>query len=281
MKNIRTIIGALLLAAVCISCIVWNRSDKREIEPPPQSATKAVASPIPREKPAMEPAGTSRIEPASVADTPPAKTLNELMRDPEGQRFGIRKGLKNYAKPIKAMKLSPEKEKQLWDLLLKRAEAGYIAQEVHQQRMLEHKPSDSTEVLALARGEVDAEIREAFGEDLSKTIASMVDAGLAFAMLSAYDAAFEQIGEPITPDQSLPVALIFKECYGKPKGPDQIPTIALIDPATGLIPSDSIIIGKLAEALSARQLEAFRKERAHRNIAYANKYRNEQPPLNP
>ena len=203
------------------------------------------------------------------------------MRNPEWQRSLIRKGQQRYAKPIQAMKLSPEKEKLLYDLLFRRSEAGFIAQEVHQQRMLEHKPSDSTEVLALARGEVDAEIREAFGEELSKTIATMVAAGRAFDMLSAYDAAFEQIGEAVTPEQSLPVALIFKECYDKPKGPDQIPTKALIDPVTGLIPSDSIIIGKLAEVLSARQLEAFRKERANRNITYANKYRNEQPSLNP
>ena len=190
----------------------------------------------------------------------------------EEKRYSSEHGAKwKYSKAVAAMKLSALDEKKLWDLLTKYGESGWIAREVYDQQKSAHQAGDFAQMHAIAQSEVEAEIDTAFDESRSKHIRLMLSASPGFTMERNYEQAFARVGESITPEQALPLALVFTEFYPSLTSREMIPMLKQMNPITGLMPIDEIAFKRLAEVLSARQLDVFKSEKVRRNLTILNR----------
>lgn len=130
---------------------------------------------------------------------------------------------------------------------------NHIAHEVVSER--EHKPGDLRDVIAAAQAEVDRDIKANFEANTAKRIQLMLMASQYLARVNqSIDRAMAEAGEPLTPEQVLPLAVILMETYGSPNNPHTRPTLENIDPATSLTVADGLVFQRASRLLAPHQL---------------------------
>jgi hypothetical protein len=146
-------------------------------------------------------------------------------------------------------------------------EAAYLAHEVVTQQP-DHQPADLQKMILSAQGDVDHEIEQAFDPGTAKKVKLMVMASEYLNRVNqSISRAMVEAGEPLAPEQVLPLAVILLETYGTGDNPEARVTAEKLDPQTGLMPIDEIAVQRAAALLSERQLTALRRLVAEQNRA--------------
>jgi hypothetical protein len=203
----------------------------------------------------------SAVDNAVTRSQPKQPVFNQdpFKVSPDERLVSINRGIElMFGKTIRALKLTPVEEAKLRSLLVGRAEAAYIAHEVVSER--DHKPGDLRDVIAAAQAEVDRDIKEGFEATTAKKIQLMLMASQYLARVNqSIDRAMTEAGEPLTPEQVLPLAVILMETYGSPNNPHTKPTLANVDPATSLTVADELVLHRASTLLSERQIDALQQ----------------------
>ena len=261
------IISVLLFATIFLGFIIRNKGEPRKDPVPDFGLPQGGAQRQETNAPPIS--STPTNQPVPIKSAQPIFQVDPFKRTPEEQLVSIKYGVRfNFRKAIKALKLTPEDESKLWDLLIKHSEAAYIAHDVSVERDLAHTPGNLDEIIAIAQSEVKVEIVKTFGEDVSKQVLLMLGAGRYMSVAMGFDVALTQAGDPLNPEQVLPMALIFKETYDSVKASKQLPTLDQINPATGLVPLNETVVSRLAGVLSKHQLETIKDSMAERNLRF-------------
>ncbi len=163
-----------------------------------------------------------------------------------------------YAKTIRALKLSSADEIKLRELLTHRAEAAYVAHDAVSST--EHKPGDLGGAISSLQAEVDEDIQRSFDVDTAKKVQLMIMASDYLNRVNqSISRALTEAGEPLSPEQVLPLAVVLMQTYGSLNNPVSKPTVASVDPATFLTPMDELALARTAALLSPRQITALKQ----------------------
>lgn len=163
-----------------------------------------------------------------------------------------------YAKTIHALKLSAADEKKLRELLTDRAEVAYDAHDAVSS--VDYKPGDLRGTISTLQAEIDQDILNSFEADTAKKILLMLMASDYLNRVNqSISRALTEAGEPLTPEQVLPLAVVLMETYGSLNNPVSKPTVASVDPTTYLTPVDELALARTAALLSQRQITALKQ----------------------
>lgn len=269
MKNKKTLIGLVLLATISTSFYVWKQirsSQKAEQfvgftneKNTPAEPDLILKSTISEDEQSGSTAKNAKaILPVEELLKPVVFRSDPFKNTPAERLVSIKNAIElKYSKTIKAMKLTPEVEQQLRNLLILRYEVAYMAHEIvvdGQQR----KPHDLADAIDAAQADVDIDIQKIFPAEIAKQVKQMIMAGdYLLEVNTKYDRAMTALGESITPEQTLPLASALLEAYGI-DNPNAVPHNETINPKTGLTPLDEIVLRRAASILSPRQKEILR-----------------------
>jgi hypothetical protein len=279
MKQRKLLFAAIVTALVVLSYLALGRPALKEADHPitktPDSAAMGERpkpnDAIPKVSPAVtEPSSTSADdEPAANHLAPVVFHQDPFKSTPTERLVSIKNGISvNYAKVIEAMGLTPDERKKLMNLLILRAEAAYVAHTIVENSNTA-RPGDLKIAIEAAQADVDAEILRSFGKERSAQISAMIAATPFLTQVGmTYEPALYKAGDPMSPDQALPLAEVLMETYGVADFSMKLPSTEGIDPKTGLLPIDEIAISRAAKVLRPEQLEVFRKLTVERNLNY-------------
>ena len=220
-----------------------------------------------------------RKPPAVVQDPPPAETaagtippkLTEPRQlDLQHRKRALGAVVSNYYPAIKGLKLSPEKEQKLVQLLVERYVASRVARDTVDE-MGSRDPADYPRATDYAHEQVDLEIDRVLGEEVGKQVHAMICAVSYIRTINQqYSPALSNAGMPIADGQVLPLALVMYESYGSENNPKAEPTLHNVDNG-GLTELDRLALERADSLLSPAQLDTLRIAIGSANLSYIKK----------
>ena len=219
---------------------------------------------------------TERNQPASSQNADRPKMLSESValsgadadkRAKEVELREIRRGREYiFGKAILALKLSPSDAEKLMEFLVERSEAIRIAQEVYADAKT-NNPAAFQPTVQVAVSDVDAEIRQAFGDEMADKIAAMIESSSNLLKIQMeVDPALVKEGlSATTPEQTLGLANMMRDIYG-PANENIHPQDGNIDAVTHLTSFDLTVIQRTANILEPEQVPILRQTLAARNL---------------
>ena len=276
MKNQKALIGLVLLATISVSFYAWKQisnsqnaeqvvsftNEKNSSTEPNLISNSAISE---KEQSGSSAKSAKAILPVEERLAPVVFRSDPFKNTPAERLVSINNAIElKYSRTMKAMKLTPEEEQKLRSLLILRYEVAYMAHEIVVDGR-QRKPNDLADAINAAQADVDIDIQKMFTAEIAKQVKQMIMAGdYLLEVNTKYDRAMTTAGESITPEQTLPLALALLEAYGI-NNPNAVPRNGTINPNTGLIPLDEIVLRRAASILSPRQMETLRNVIETRN----------------
>lgn len=267
--NKATVLGPILCAALVVAFWAGRKSSDHAVQIGENESRQAVNALVlnSASRPASgNPAQTQEkpaIQPENPA-LPQERVAHDWSQDRQG-KFTRQNVLNTFGKAIAGLKLTPEDERKLVDLLVERGGVVNVVRGVLDELGL-GITGYMGKLVANARADIEGEMADYFGPERFAKIQAMLAVDPYLRQIGQnYDPILTEAGVPITPEQIVPLAEILFKTYGSRNNPVSQPTPATIDAATGLTQFDREAINKAGAILSDRQVTALRKAMAERN----------------
>ena len=197
----------------------------------------------------------------------PVEIAGQRQINAERQAGAVHAVTSTYFPAIKGLKLSPEREQKLVQLLVERALAAWDA---HDAVDASHSrnPAEFGIAIEYAQELVDKEINQEFGEQIGQQIGVMISANLYIRTINQqYIPALAKAGIPMRDEEVLPLALVMHSSYGSENNPNAEPRSDNVDEA-GLTELDRVALKRAASVLTAAQLDAVKAVIGNANRSY-------------
>jgi len=253
-------IGVTLATLAVAFVLGWYVRSKQTNENSTPITQNQTAKLLPAEHNSAITKATSPLAPkakteATTADDT-AKGEKQQQLDIQRRELAFRSVIDTYFPAIKALKLSPEQEQKLVQLLVEREMASWVAHDAVKAAG-SMNPADYGRALKYAEEEVQKTIDQELGEQVGKQVDVMLSAVSYIRTINQqYSPAFSKAGVPLGDEQVLPLALIMYSSYGSANNPNAVPRADNVDP-TGLTELDRLAIQRAASLLTPAQLSTL------------------------
>lgn len=200
----------------------------------------------------------------------PAEIAGQRQTNAERHLKAVHAVTSTYFPAIEALKLSPEKEQKLVQLLVDRAMAAWDAHDAV-DAIQSRDPADYPVAIEYAQELVDREIDQEFGGQIGQQVGVMISAVSYIRMINQqYSPALSMAGMPMGDEQVLPLALVRYSSYGSDNNPNAEPRWDNVDEA-GLTELDRVAVKRAASVLSPAQLDTLKVAIGNANRSYLKK----------
>jgi hypothetical protein len=163
---------------------------------------------------------------------------------------------KHYGKAIKSLGLAATREGRLIYLLADRIQSAVDAQNISTAQGA-GTSGDLLKAVEVAREVVDQQLMLEFGDVIDKIEVIIEHQRSLRTIAQTIDPAMEAMGYPLSPSQTLNLAVLFSDVYGNPRPPESFPGWAHIEHGDRISAYDKRLLDAIGNILSDAQTDAL------------------------